>query len=103
VLAGIDLERRVVRAPGPIGAGFAEGLVVLSAETGRYFGFNRTAEAIWELLAQPTTVREIRDALLARFDATPDEVTASLHNVLSTLSEHHLLAPPTGPDAQVSG
>ncbi|HEY1751444.1 MAG TPA: PqqD family protein [Caulobacteraceae bacterium] len=91
-----------MRAADPIGAGFADGLVVLSAETGRYFGFNHTAEAIWELLATPTTVRELRDTLLARFDATADEVTASLGDFLSTLSEQSLLAAP-GADPGISG
>lgn len=49
----------------PVGADEA---VVMSVEAGKYFGLIATARRIWELLEEPRTVAELRDAICAEFE-----------------------------------
>ena len=43
-------------------------VVVLSLESGEYFGLNPVAASLWKLLQAPRTVTQLRDALLAEYE-----------------------------------
>ena len=42
--------------------------VLLSLCDGEYYGLNEVAASIWQLIQQPRTVLEVRDALLAEYE-----------------------------------
>ena len=64
-------------------------MVILSLETGEYFGLDPVGASIWKHIQTPCTVRELRDALLAEYDAvSPDEC---LDGVVALLEEMEAL------------
>jgi hypothetical protein len=48
--------------------------VLLNVDRGQYFSLNEVGTAIWSRLLGGATLGEVRDALLERFDATPDGI-----------------------------
>ena len=43
-------------------------LVALHADKGTCYGFNPTATRIWNLLAEPSTLAELHEALMAEYE-----------------------------------
>jgi Coenzyme PQQ synthesis protein D (PqqD) len=42
--------------------------VILDINSGVYYGLNQVGASIWNLIQDPKTVKEIRDALLAEYE-----------------------------------
>jgi hypothetical protein len=51
-------------------------LVLLSAETGTYFGIDGSGVRMWELLSDPITLAEIGEVIAAEFDVAPERARA---------------------------
>lgn len=66
-------------------------IVVLSMRAGSYFGFNRVASEIWQMLAAPRRVGEIFDSLLERHDVDAETLARDVTPFLQTLLEHRLV------------
>ena len=47
-------------------------VVILNLSTGTYFGLNEVGTTIWETLAQPRTIPELRDAVAGEFDVSTE-------------------------------
>src|SRR3954470_2490082 len=59
----------VVRAsPQQVSCDIANEAVLLSMSDGEYYGLNEVAASIWQLIQEPRTVLEVRDALLVEFE-----------------------------------
>ncbi|MEB2313879.1 MAG: PqqD family protein [Sorangiineae bacterium] len=67
-----------------------EELVLLDAATGEYFGLNRVAVALWELLAEPRTADELVVALCARYEVSEEDCSRDVRALLESLREHGL-------------
>ncbi len=46
--------------------------------SGVYYGLNAVGASIWNLLQQPRTVSEIRDAILGEYEAEPQQCERDL-------------------------
>lgn len=69
-------------------AQFNDSLVMLDvAGSGNYFGMNKTAAAIWDILAHPSTIDEIVDTLVNAFDVATDQCRNSAERALAKLKE----------------
>ena len=66
-------------------------VVVLSVRVGCYFGFNRVATEIWNMLGEPCRVGRIFDALCERHEIDVQTLTRDVMPFLQTLIEHHLV------------
>lgn len=60
-------------------------VVLMSAEKGRYMNLNKQGSAIWSLIETPSTVRDIVEGLLRRFEVSREvcerEVVAFLEKL----------------------
>lgn len=65
--------------------------MILELTRGVYYGLNAVGARIWELLKQPRTVGEIRDAILDEYEAEPDEVTRDVLGLLTELAHRGLI------------
>ena len=52
--------------------------VMLDARSGKYFGLNEVATMVWDLVQQPRTLSEIRQAVQAKFNVTAEQCDSDL-------------------------
>lgn len=69
----LELNTRLVRNVSLTTAQLDDEVVMLSLETNRYYGLNPIGSRIWELLAQPQTLRQVCDILLTEYDVTQEQ------------------------------
>lgn len=87
----IDDTSLIHRATGLITADVEGESVVLNCDTGVFFQLNASASRVWDALETPQTAAQLRDALVARFDVTPEQCAADLADLLETLQERGLV------------
>ena len=64
----------------------AEGeAVILHMDSGTYYGLDRVGTRVWDLLAEPRTLAELRDAVVAQFAVEPDRAEGDLRRLLDDL------------------
>jgi len=64
---------------------------VLNLANGAYYGLDAVGARIWNLLATPKTVSQIRDALLEEYEVVPEHCERDLWRFLSELAEEGLI------------
>jgi hypothetical protein len=79
------------RAPEPLAADLAGETVLMSLESGSYYGLEGTARRIWELLAAPTTFEALAGALASEYDVAPERAAEDLRPFLDDLRREGLL------------
>lgn len=88
----VSLESTVVAGKQHVACEVGDELVMLSLETGEYFGMNPVAARIWELVQAETTVSAVRDQLLQDYeDITSEECTEDLLEVLAQMRDWRLV------------
>lgn len=82
----LSMASQVCREPNPISVVVDGELMMLSAESNSYLGFNAVGTRIWDLLDKPISAGELCESLLDEFDITGDqcekEVLAFLNDLL---------------------
>ena len=69
----------------------AEEVVILNLKAGVYYGLNPVAARIWNLIQEPKTVHEIRNAILEDYDVDPDRCEGDLLELLRDLAAKELI------------
>jgi hypothetical protein len=87
----------VVAGKDQIFCDLGEEVVILDLASGIYYGLNGVAARIWNLLQEPRTVGEIRDALLEDFDVERERCELDLMALLQQLESHELIQVDDGP------
>lgn len=67
-------------------------LLGLSVERGICYGFNGTATRVWKLIAQPTRLSALRDALLRDYDVDAETCERDLRELLRELEQDGLVS-----------
>lgn len=84
--AGLSMTSAVVASKQQISCAVAEEAVLLSMQTGEYYGLNPVAASIWKLIQEPRTLHDVLDALLDEYaGVTADECKPQLFSFLSEL------------------
>lgn len=65
--------------------------VLLNTETGFYYGMNKTASVIWELLETPKTILEIVQEMNKRFSVDSAVLTDDVEQIIKTLTSKRLI------------
>jgi hypothetical protein len=87
----IGLRSVVVAAPDVVAADLGREKALLSMTDGVYYGLNLVGSMIWDLVQEPRSVEELRDAVLARFEVEPEQCEKDVLAVLAKLSGWGLL------------
>lgn len=85
------LERIVHVTPGQISCQLEHEAVILHLGDGVYYGLNDVASRVWELVQEPRTVRDIRDALLSEYEIEEAVCTQDLLDLLDRLKQWKLV------------
>lgn len=72
--------------------------VILGLADGVYYGLDGVGAHVWELLREPRSVAELRDAVTAAFEVDPATAERDLLALLGELAARRLVepAPPIG-------
>ncbi|HYD54491.1 MAG TPA: PqqD family protein [Gemmatimonadaceae bacterium] len=82
----MDMRTIVSASPEHVACELADELVVLSLQTGEYYGLNPVSASVWSMLASPRTVAELRDGLLAEYaGVSPEECEQQLMELLEEM------------------
>ena len=81
----------VVAAKEQVSCNLAEEAVILNLKAGVYYGLNPVGARIWNLIQEPRTVHEIRDAILEEYDVDPDRCESDLLVLLRDLAAKELI------------
>lgn len=80
--------RRWQREKKWLSAEFNDSVVMLDVtESGSYFGLNKTAAEIWNILDRPITIDEIVESLLQKFDVSTDQCRVAAERSLAKLEK----------------
>jgi hypothetical protein len=66
-------------------------VIALNVDTAECYGLNRVGSRIWRLLAEPRTAAEIREVLLAEYEADPADCERSVQRLLAELLDEGLI------------
>lgn len=66
-------------------------LVLFDVKARRYYTLDALAGMVWDLVQQPMTLREIRDAVMDCFDVEPETVARDVMNVLREMESNGLI------------
>lgn len=65
--------------------------VILHLKSGVYYGLNDIGAQIWNLIQQPKTVSELRDAILQEYEVEPDQCESDILALLQDLAAAELI------------
>jgi hypothetical protein len=88
----------VVAAQDQVSSDLAGEAIILSLQTGKYYGLARVAARIWELLKTPTRVPDIRDTIVQQFDVEPERCERDLFDFMQHLADDGLIEIRDGTD-----
>ena len=66
-------------------------VVILSLESGQYYGLNDVGSRIWELTQEPRSVAAIRDTILGEYEIDAEPCERDLLALLNDLSNAGLI------------
>lgn len=69
----------------------ADEIVILNLKSGVYHGLESVGARIWELIAEPASVSQVRDALLEEYEVEPDRCERDLLELVEELKGHGLV------------
>jgi len=94
----ITIDSVVVAAKDQVSSYLAGEVVVLSLQTGRYYGLDRVGARIWDLLRTPARVADIRDAIVRQYEVEPDHCERDVLTLLQRLASQELIEITDGTD-----
>ena len=89
-LLTLETGKMAKQADGAVLVTYGES-VVLDMSSGKYYGLNSVGSAIWNLIQQPRTIRDLRDALVAEFEVDPQRCEEDLLAWLESMSDKELV------------
>jgi len=87
----ISVESIVFASKDQISCDLAGEAAILELKSGTYFGLGDVGASVWNLIAQPRRVIDIRDALLEQYDVEADRCGRELLDLLTALHERGLI------------
>ena len=87
----ISPESIVVASKDQISCDLAGEAAILELKSGTYFGLGDVGASVWNLIAQPRRVIDIRDALLEQYDVEASRCSRELLDLLTALHERGLI------------
>jgi len=78
-------DTAVVRNPKLIAADMDGELVMMSIESGEYFGLGGVGTRVWELIATPRTIAQLAQAICAEYEVDAATCEADISRFLADL------------------
>ena len=69
-----------------------EEIVLLSLDSGVYFGLDPVGARIWELISEQKSLDEVAETIAAEYDAPRETIDGDLESLVKELQEKKLIA-----------
>jgi len=89
--ARVRMDTMIRAAESQVSCDLAGEAVVLSLESGTYYGLNPVAARIWELVQEPRSVRELVDQLVQEYEVDADACATESVELIEQLAEWDLV------------
>jgi hypothetical protein len=89
--APLSLHTIVVAASEQVSCPLGEEAAILNLKNSVYYGMNPVGARVWDLLQQPKSVRELRNALLEEFEVDEVRCGGDLLALLETMRSEGLI------------
>lgn len=66
-------------------------LVMMNLINGDYYGLDKIASRVWEIIEHPKTVAEIIGQLLLEFNVQPEHCKKDIHTLLTHFHKHNII------------
>jgi hypothetical protein len=87
----ITMDTMVVASPQQVSADLSGEVAILNLDSGVYYGLNVVGAFIWNLIQEPTRVREIYEAVLGEFDVDHEQCQNDVDRLLRKLADESLI------------
>ncbi len=81
----------VVLSQEQVSSNISEKTVVLNLKSGIYYSLNSVGIAVWNLIQEPKTVREIQDSLLKEYQVDSEQCSREIFVLLQDLESVGLI------------
>jgi coenzyme PQQ synthesis protein D (PqqD) len=89
--AQLSVHSIIAAAREQVSCPLGEESAILNLKNSVYYGLDPVGARIWNLLQQPRSVAELRDALLAEYEVEPDRCERDLLGLLEKMCEEGLI------------
>ncbi len=90
-MSKINLNAVIKRNPELVSSDIDGEKVMMSIESGEYFGLDPVGTRIWELIEKPIRIDELVNLLLVEFEVTKEQCEVDTIEFLNELQEKNLL------------
>lgn len=87
----INSESRISRNPDIIHTDMDGETVMMSIEQGEYYGLDKVATQVWDLLESEMSVSEICDKLCEKYEVEAEQCMADTLPFLNDMAEHKVI------------
>lgn len=87
----ISLHSVIVATKHQVSCALGDESAILNMENSVYYGMNTVGTRVWNLLQQPRSILEIRDAIVDEYDVTPEECERDLLELLEHMKKEGLV------------
>jgi Coenzyme PQQ synthesis protein D (PqqD) len=87
----VNLSSAVTLSPHQISSTLGDEIVIMNHQTGVYHGVQGVSAFVWNLLAQPISVQNICDRVIAEYNVDPPRAQADVLNLLNQLLQEGLV------------
>jgi hypothetical protein len=88
----LTLQSTVVFVKDHVSTDLGSESVILNVNSGVYYGLDEVGNRVWQLLQEPRTVLEIRDALLNEYEVEAGECGRDLLELLHLMQNEGLIS-----------
>ena len=87
----LSLESAVIASSQQVSCPLGEESAILHVGTSMYYGLDPVGTKIWELLRQPRSIDELRDAVLREYEVEAERCERDLLDFLTKMREEGLI------------
>jgi hypothetical protein len=87
----LSLDTIVVAAPEQVSCPLGEESAILNLKNSVYYGMNPVGARVWDLLKEPKSITELRNALLEEYEVDEARCGADLLALLETMRSEGLI------------
>lgn len=87
----VSIDSKVVASEGQVSSDLGGEVAILDLEAGTYYGLDEVGNRIWSLIQRPTSVGEVRYALLNEYEVEPERCARDLISLLQSLADAGLV------------
>jgi hypothetical protein len=87
----LSIRSVVIAAPDQVSCPLGEESAILNVRSTVYYGLNPVGARVWNLIQQPTTVRELRDTLAGEYEVELENCERDLLDLLEKLRAEGLI------------